>query len=156
MQPVAWNTPIPLMDGRIITIQELSNEIKNGKQNWVYSCNPETGKIVPGIISWAGVTRKNTEVMKITFDNGKELICTPDHKFRTKEGEWIEAKDLQPGQSLTPLYRQRKKLGNTDYEQIKQLAVKHRKLNFILIEDKIIKDYPKIEINKIIYNRDNF
>lgn len=52
------------------------------------------------MISWAGVTRTNTEVIKVTLDNGGVIICTPDHKFILRNGVKIEAKDLVPGSSL--------------------------------------------------------
>jgi GTP cyclohydrolase I len=33
------------------------------------------------------------------------LICTPDHRVLTTDGEWIEAQDLKNGQRLASLYR---------------------------------------------------
>jgi intein/homing endonuclease len=104
---LALNTRIPLLDGRTLELSEIIKEHENGKQNWVYSCNPETGEIVPGIISWAGVTRKNTEVLKITLDNGESVICTPDHKFPIIGKGKIQAKDLEIGESLIPFNTRR-------------------------------------------------
>lgn len=43
-------------------------------------------------ISAAGLTRKNTQVIKLIFDNGSEVVCTPDHRFLTTHG-WIRACD---------------------------------------------------------------
>ena len=87
-------TKIPLLDGRTLELTQLISEFESGKENWTYSCDPNTGKIVPGVINWAGITRKNTEVIKLTFDNGKELICTPDHKIPVFGKGFVEAKDL--------------------------------------------------------------
>ena len=98
-------TRIPLLDGRTLTLQELINEFEAGKENWAYSCDPETGKIVPGVINWAGITRRNTEVIKLTFDNGETLICTPDHKIPVFGKGIIEANDLTESDSLISLIR---------------------------------------------------
>lgn len=34
------------------------------------------------------------ETVKINFANGKHIICTPDHRFMTTEGNEVQAKDL--------------------------------------------------------------
>ena len=40
------------------------------------------------------MTRKNVETVKVVFDDGREVICTPEHKFLTDDYEWFETKDL--------------------------------------------------------------
>ena len=87
-------TKIPLLDGRTLPLRNIISEFEEGKENWAYSCDPETGKVVPGVINWAGVTRKNTEVLELTFDNGNTLVCTPDHKIPVFGKGFVEAKDL--------------------------------------------------------------
>ncbi|PWT79920.1 MAG: hypothetical protein C5B44_06185 [Acidobacteria bacterium] len=88
------STRVPLLDGRTLSIAELAVEHGAGKQNWAYSCDPATGEIVPGKITWAGVTRRDAEVMKLTLDNGETIICTPEHKFPIFGRGVIEAKDI--------------------------------------------------------------
>lgn len=115
------NTKIPLLDGRILSLNEIIYEWESGNRNlWVYSCNPNTGALAPGMITWAGVTRKNTDVIKITLDNGKEIITTPDHKFVHRTKGFVEAKDLVVSDSLMPFYKREKQIKkNTNkYEQI--------------------------------------
>ena len=117
----ALDTRIPLLDGRTLSLEELMIEYEAGKQNWVYSCDPVTGKFIPGPVSWAGITKRNAQVVKVTFDNGKSIICTPDHKFPVWNKGFVEAKDLV-GESIIPGYRRMKSIahdrsGNT-YEQI--------------------------------------
>lgn len=58
----------------------------------------ETGKVLSVDGVWADfhecrMTRKNAEVLKVTFSDGFELICTPDHKLLTDAGEWVQAVD---------------------------------------------------------------
>lgn len=75
------NTYINLLDGRNLSLQEIINEYNEGKKNYVYSVDQKTGKIFPGEIEWAGITRKNTNVVRVHLDNGNFIDCTPDHKF---------------------------------------------------------------------------
>lgn len=113
------STEIPLLDGRTLTLSQLIDEFEQGKENWAYSCNPETGKVVPGVINWAGVTRKNAEVIKLTFDNGKTLICTPDHKIPVFGKGFVEAKDLTTDDSLISFNTQNKPIADeNDYQQV--------------------------------------
>ena len=113
-QCLALDTKIPLLDGRTITLEQMTLEYNQGKQNWVYSCNPESGNVVPGIVSWAGITRKDAKVLKLTLDNGKEITCTPDHKFPIIGKGFIEAKDLVIGESFIPGYFRQGKINNEE------------------------------------------
>lgn len=113
-------TKIPLLDGRTLALQDIIAEFESGKENWAYSCNPNTGKVVPGIINWAGITRKNTDVIKLTFDNGKTLICTPDHKIPVFGKGFVEAQHLTEQDSLIAFNTKKEKISDNgnDYEQI--------------------------------------
>lgn len=114
-------TKVPLLDGRTLTLEEITTEHQAGKKNWVYSCDPVTGKFAPGPVSWAGVTIKDSQVVKVTFDNGESVICTPDHKFPVWGKGFIEAQHLV-GESVIPGYRRNQDInGNgNEYEQIYQ------------------------------------
>lgn len=103
---LSLNTNINLLDGRTVTLEEAIKEFEAGVTNWVHSCNPETGEVVPGLISWAGVTRKNAEVMKIMLSDGKTLIVTPDHKFPVIGKGKIKAEDLKVGEVLIPFNKE--------------------------------------------------
>jgi hypothetical protein len=120
---LAMDSKVPLLDGRTLNLTELTQEYKDGKENWVYSCDPETGHVVPGIISWAGITQKSAKVLKITLDNGKELIVTPDHKFPIIGKGFVESKDLLVGESMIPFNIQNADLGQNkkrEYTQVYQ------------------------------------
>jgi uncharacterized membrane protein YgcG len=120
---ITLDTRIPLLDGRVLELNQIINEWDNGNRNlWVYSCDPNTGALALGQISWAGITRKNTEVIKITLDNGESITTTPDHKWVHRTKGFIEAKDLIIGDSLMPFYRDKeyilKKKYTKKYERI--------------------------------------
>lgn len=40
------------------------------------------------------LTRKNQKVVKVSFEDGKSVVCTPDHKFFTLDGRMVNGKDL--------------------------------------------------------------
>tara|TARA_Y100000034_G_C6909853_1_gene423924 strand:- start:3083 stop:12598 length:9516 start_codon:yes stop_codon:yes gene_type:complete len=101
----SMNNIIYLQDGRAITLGEFINEWDNGKQDqWVYSVDADSKKLVPGKVIWAGMTRKNAQLVRIHLDNGKWVDCTPDHKQMLRDGTYIESQDLQPGDKLMPFH----------------------------------------------------
>jgi hypothetical protein len=114
------STRIPLLDGRTLELTELIAEFEQGKENWAYSCDPITGKVAPGVINWAGITRKNTQTIQLTFDNGETLVCTPDHKIPVFGKGMIEAKDIVETDSLISFNRRNKKISSNsnEYEQV--------------------------------------
>lgn len=114
-------TKIPLLDGRTLELNQLITEYKSGKENWVYSTNPETGAVVPGNITWAGITRENAETIKITLDNGEHIVCTPDHKIPVLGRGFVEAKDLTVDDPLISFETRQKSLSkdkNRSYTQV--------------------------------------
>ncbi len=103
--PVSHDTPIPLLDGRTITISEMAKEHADGKKHWVYSIDRETGNSVPGEVSWVGQTRESAPAVKVTFDDGREAVMAPDHPVMLRDRSYSNAEDLTPGDSVMPFYR---------------------------------------------------
>ena len=97
-------TLISLIDSRTLNFLELIEEQESGKQNFCYTIS-ESGEVVIGEIKDVRRTKQNAEVIKITLDNGEELICTPDHLFMLRDGSYKAAENLTPEDSLMPLYR---------------------------------------------------
>ena len=117
---LSMDTHIPLLDGRELTLAEMATEHQAGKQNWVYSADPATGAIAPGLVSWAGVTQQAAEVLRVTFDNSESVICTPDHHFPIIGKGKVRADELIVGESTIALYRRKINSQTKDYEQIYQ------------------------------------
>lgn len=121
------DTVIPLLDGRKLTLRDIITEFEEGKENWAYSCDPSTGKVVPGVINWAGITRKNTDVIQLTFDNGKTLVCTPDHKIPVFGKGFVEAQYLTENDSLISFNTRYKPISGgktSEYQQVWDHACK--------------------------------
>ena len=98
------DTEVALTDGRSISFKELVAEQEQGKQNFCYTIRQD-GKIGIEKIVNARVTKKDAEVIKVTLDNGEEIICTPDHRFLLRDGTYKAAESLTANDSLMPLYR---------------------------------------------------
>lgn len=90
------DTPVYVLDDRgEVPIRD----IRPG--DWVWSYGDDL-KPVPARVSWQGRTIRNAELVRVTYRSGcrkkvKTLRCTPDHRFRLRDGTYVQAKDLQPG-----------------------------------------------------------
>jgi hypothetical protein len=103
--PVHKDTPIPLLDGRIITIEELAKEYENGKENYVYSVQDGSHAIVPGKVAWCGKNYTAKELIKVTLDDGGYIILAPEHEFIMRDGTKKRADKVCVGDSVMPFYR---------------------------------------------------
>ncbi|MFL9455441.1 RtcB family protein [Tolypothrix bouteillei VB521301_2] len=99
-------TLIPLVDGKLYSIKDLA---ERNEEFIVYSCT-STGKVVAAKAK-ARLTRRNAPLVKVILDNGEEIICTPDHQFMLRDGNYEEAQHLQSGTSLMPFYSKTDKDG---------------------------------------------
>ncbi len=97
-------TLVALTDGRSLSFEQLVAEEKQGKQNFCYTIRHDGTIGVEKILN-ARKTKANAEVIKITLDNGESIVCTPDHKFMLRDGNYKPAADLTADDSLMPLYR---------------------------------------------------
>ncbi len=97
-------TLVALVDGRNISFKQLAEEEKAGKQNFCYTIRNDGTIGVERIIN-ARITKQNAEVIRVTLDNGEQLICTPDHPFMLRDRTYKAAAELTTDDSLMPLYR---------------------------------------------------
>jgi len=102
--PVHYMTPIPLLDGRTITIKQLAEEFEKGEVNWVYSMQDDTFEPVPGKVVWCGKNYTATQLVEVTLDNGGVVKTAPEHPFVMRDGTSKMAGELQVGDALMPLY----------------------------------------------------
>ena len=97
------DTKIKLLDGTCPTVAEMKTRFDAGEKLYVYSTD-DKGDFKPGEVEKVWVTGEKTEFIKVTLDNGKEIITTPDHLYMLRDGRYIPAEDLTEGQSLMPMY----------------------------------------------------
>ena len=104
------DTKVALTDGRNLSFKQLVKEDRQGKQNFCYTIKADGSTGIERIIE-PRITKRQTDVIKVVLDNDEEIICTPDHPFMLRNGQFAPAKDLTPKQSLMPLYRKHSKFG---------------------------------------------
>ena len=108
------DTLVALADGRNLSFRDIVAEQTSGKSHFCYTIRRD-GKIGLERILNARMTKQNAEVVRITLDNGEQVICTPDHRFMLRNGSYKMAAELQPDDSLMPL---RRKLSSTQEKGI--------------------------------------
>ena len=149
------NTKISLLDGREVPIKDLVGL----KEFYVYSMDLSTNTIVPGRATNCKLTRPNMPIVKITFidkdGNVQSERCTLDHPWLLTNGRYVEAVRLQPGDSLSSLYRRVKndqgEYVSLDkyprgYEELLQPDGEWRKTYRIVFEWKYGKDLHKAKM----------
>jgi len=105
------NTKVSLTDGRNLSFKELVKENKLGKKNYCYTIL-KNGNIGIAPIINPRITKKAANVIKITLDNNQKIVCTSNHLFMTRNGEYKKAKDLTKKDSLMPLYKKISQIKN--------------------------------------------
>jgi hypothetical protein len=113
--PIRSNTCVPLLDGRNLTIKQLAEEYEAGKENWVYSIQDETKRLVPGKVKWCGKNYTCDKLHRVWLDDGSYVDTAPEHPFVMRDGSSKRADELRSGDSLLSLYRD---LNNKGYERI--------------------------------------
>jgi len=103
---LAGDVKVSLLDGRELTIPQIMKERKQGKRHWTYSYDIKREKLVPGKVIDALLSGTKVEnIVEVEIDKGEKIKCTHNHPFLLSSGKYKNAEDLQPGDSLMPLYR---------------------------------------------------
>lgn len=132
------NTEVTDINGNIYPICEVYDLIKDGKDFYTFSCSPE-GRIEVSKVIDAHKDRFEKKFVRATLDNGEIVECTLDHEWIMRNGSHKEAKDLNIGDSIMPLYYIVEiKITNIeiveldDYEEFYDLTVESKHSNFAL------------------------
>lgn len=104
IMPVWKKTPIPLSDGRTITIEDLAKESESGKENHVYSVQNKTLEVVLGNVVWCGKNYTAEQMIKITLDNNTFAVMAAEHEVMLNNGEKKRADELDKGDVVMPFF----------------------------------------------------
>ena len=108
-----------------------------GKTPMVLTRDPETNEPKYAQVSEVKLTRKNSELVRVNFDNGSFIDCTPDHKFMTfKNGNQfcnmqekeVEACDLKKDDSVRAIHYDISKYGYVTVVWGRRKYVYHHRL----------------------------
>ena len=92
------DTKIRLLDGTERTFAELA-ELPPTEVFHVYAAD-QNGRIVVADGRYSRITRRNAQLVELTFDDGSTVRCTPDHRFMLRDGSWKQAECLTIDDSL--------------------------------------------------------
>ncbi len=98
------DTRVALADGRNLSFKEIVAEQAEGKEHFCYTIRRDGTVGLERVIN-ARITKRNTDVIRVTLDNGEVITCTPDHRFMLRDGGYKAAATLKPDDALMPLYR---------------------------------------------------
>lgn len=90
------DTVIATLDGP----RTFADLAEDGQDVEVYSWDPESKRPVVRWMRRPHKTRESAELVKVTFDSGLVVRCTPDHSFYSFRGKKVQAKDLKVGKSI--------------------------------------------------------
>ena len=93
------DTRIKLLDGTNPTVAEMKERFDKGEKLYVYSAD-EKGDFKPGEVEKVWVAKTAREFVKVTLDDGQEILTTPDHPYMLSDGKYMEAEDLAAGMPL--------------------------------------------------------
>lgn len=79
------DTPIAMAGGTFKKIKDV--KVGDRVVTW------DNGVWTEGTVSNTMVSETNT-ILKMEFDKGKKIFCTPEHPFYVKDKGWVEAKDI--------------------------------------------------------------
>ena len=154
--PVHKDTPIPLLDGRTITIEEVAKEYEEGKQNYVYSIQDKSLNIVPGKVVWCGKNYTADKLVKITLDDNTHVIMAPEHELIMRDGSKKRADEVIEGESVMPFYTNKERLSElvkAKYETVYNPKNGIYQFTHRLVANEIPKDNDK---QKVIHHKGVF
>lgn len=107
------STKIKLLNGEVVSVSDMLEKFNNGEEMWVYSSD-EKGDFKPGKVSNVWISGYVNNLVKVTLDNDKEILTTPNHRYMLRDGSYKEAKDLYIGQSLMSMCSNYHKVKNVE------------------------------------------
>lgn len=100
---VSGDTKIAIPNG-YMTIRDLAEKYGLDKEFVVYAYDHNQGKVVPALGKQARKTRTD-HAWKVTFDTGKEIIGSSNHRLMKRDGTFCKIEDLGVGDSMMPFLR---------------------------------------------------
>lgn len=131
------NTLIKLLNGEVISVKDMKDRFDNNEELWVYSTD-EKGDFKPGKVTNVWISGYKDEMIKITLDNGREIITTPNHRYMMRDGSYKRADELKEKDSLMPLYFNY----HNGYEAVKSNSEKVTTYHSVykLVADELLQD----------------
>jgi ribonucleotide reductase alpha subunit len=83
----------------------------------------EANRHVTSLVNKAWVAGYTHSIVEVTLTCGRALRCTPEHRFLTATGAWVQARDLEPGQRVRTTDGNRRVRSVAELELADEVAV---------------------------------
>ena len=104
------DTEVALANGTSVSFRDMVKRAKTGERFFGYGISKKLGVVVTELVAPRCIAR-DEDLVRVYLDDGSKIDCTPDHLFLTRSGKYVQAQNLDSGDSLMPLYRYRTKQG---------------------------------------------
>ena len=143
----AGETLVPMADGHDYRIESLV-----GRDLYVWSTT-DSHRIVAAPAT-AKLTRRNAALVRVVLDNGESVRCTPDQKFRLRDGSYCAAEALPPNASLMPFYA---RLDEEGYALISQpYSGRWQRGHWIVARSGLLGAIPGFDGQRTVIHHQNF
>lgn len=143
------DTLIPLLDGKAYSIGELA---QRDEEFLVYAVTPSQRITVAK--ATAKMTRTNAPLVKVTLDNDREIVCTPDHEFMLRDGSYRQAQHLTPNTSLMPFYSAKDRDGYLSVQQ--PYSGRTQRVHWMIARAGLLGNIPKFVGQRTIIHHKNY
>ncbi|KKL28798.1 hypothetical protein LCGC14_2371520, partial [marine sediment metagenome] len=126
-----------------------------GLEGYVYSYSEKLGRITVKPFNNVVKTGEQEEVVKVILDDGSSIVCTPNHPFMLRNGEWVESSDLCNGDSLMPLYKSQDSHGHTNIALNNGKKMFAHRLVYQDLVDELMEDSWTWNVHHIDMNKNN-
>ena len=143
------DTLVPTVNGHSFSIGELA---RLDEEVLVYVLSAEQKVVVAK--ATAKKTRSDATLVKVTLDNGREILCTPDHEFMLRGGGYQRADELEPDTSLMPFHLCTDKDG---YKFVQHPATgTNQRVHWLMARCGLLGEIPSFEGQRTIIHHVNF
>ncbi|MDN5864124.1 MAG: dCTP deaminase [Gammaproteobacteria bacterium] len=148
------DTRVALVDGTAPTLEEMARRHEAGELFWGYSIGP-FGRLIVTLLDAPRFIGRD-RLLEVRLDNGERIRATPDHLFLTRDGRMVPAEQLQPGNSLMPLYREPRRGYEVVYQPLNgHLYPTHRLADEWNLRHGVYEDEPGTHRHHVDYERRN-
>ena len=143
------DTLVPTVDGASHTLRALADR---GGEHLVFAITSEQKVVVAK--ATARRTRIAAPLVRVTLDNGREIVCTPDHEFLLRDGTYRTASALSPQTSLMPFYGGRDRDGYA--LALHPATGRSQRVHWMMARGGFLGDIPKFPEQKTVIHHRNF
>ncbi|MDQ3406214.1 MAG: toprim domain-containing protein, partial [Actinomycetota bacterium] len=98
------DTMVALAAGASRSFADLAADWRRGVAHLGYTTD-DAGQVIVAPLVAPRLTKRAAALVRVTVDSGRSVRCTPDHRFRLRDGSYRRADELAVADSLMPLYR---------------------------------------------------